>query len=60
MNNNAKHLERVDSCDLFVPDSIMNIPQVMYGASAMGRLLVEQVKLLFHRLCIGLQPWVDF
>ncbi len=36
-------LERVESCDLFLPDNLLNLPQLMYGVSAMGRLLVEQV-----------------
>ena len=64
-------LERVESCDLFLPDNLLNLPQLMYGVCAMGRLLVEQVSIYgqtdiltnfqtCHSLCIEYVLWADF
>jgi len=50
-------LERVESCDLFVPESIMNIPQLVYGASSMGRLLVEQACSASNRVVDRARAW---
>ena len=36
-------VEKVDTIDVFRPDSIMTVPQLLYGASNMGRLLIDQV-----------------
>ena len=45
-------LEKVDSVDLFRPDSILNLPGLFFGMSAMGRLLVDQVNAVCPRTVV--------
>jgi len=50
-------LEKVDSVDLFRPDSIMNLPALVFGASAMGRLLIDQACSASNRVVDRARAW---
>jgi len=49
--------EKVDSIDLFRPDSIMGVPQLLFGMSAMGRLLVDQASSAGNRVVDRARAW---
>lgn len=50
-------LETVDSMDLFRPDSILNVPQLFFVVSAMGRLLLDQVCSTVNRVVDRARAW---
>ena len=45
--------EKVDSVDLRLPDSILGVVSAVSGASAMGRLLVDQAASATNRVALG-------
>jgi len=49
--------EKVDSIDLFRPDSIMGVSQLLFGMSAMGRLLVDQASSAGNRVVDRARAW---
>ena len=49
--------EKVDSVDLFRPDSIMGVYSAVTGASAMGRLLVDQACSATNRTVDRARAW---
>ena len=51
--------EKVDSIDLFRPDSIMGVPQLLFGMSAMGRLLVDQASSAGNRVVDRARAWCN-
>ena len=50
-------MEKVDCIDLFIPDSIMNLPQLYMGMSAMGRLMVDQATSSLNRVVDRARAW---
>ena len=48
---------KVESIDLFRPDSIMGVTQLFYGVSAMGRLLVDQASSATNRVVDRARAW---
>jgi len=50
-------VEKVDCIDLFIPDSIMNLPQLYMGMSAMGRLMVDQASSSLNRVVDRARAW---
>lgn len=50
-------VEKVDSIDLFRPDSIMGVTQLFYGMSAMKRLLVDQASSATNRVVDRARAW---
>ena len=49
--------EKVDSIDLFRPDSLLGVGQLMFGMSAMGRLLVDQASSATNRVVDRARAW---
>ena len=52
-------VERVDHVDLFRPDSVMAVPQLLFGMNAMGRLLVDQASSSVNRVVDRARAWCD-
>ena len=50
-------VEKVDSIDLFRPDSIMGVTQLFYGMNAMKRLLVDQASSATNRVVDRARAW---
>ena len=51
--------EKVDSIDLFRPDSVMGVSQLLFGMSAMGRLLVDQASSSTNRVVDRARAWCN-
>ena len=50
-------VEKVESIDLFRPDSIMGVTQLFYGMNAMKRLIVDQASSATNRVVDRARAW---